>query len=279
MTLAGVDVSNWQGDVDWRQVAASGREFAITKATEGTGYVDPTLTPNWRGLRNAGMLRGSYHFARPNRNSAAAEAILFSATMAPLLEPGDVVALDLEENNGSLSQADDVAGWALRWLQLVEQRSGCNPLLYVSPSVISEYGLAARPELGAFGLWLASWGLSHMPAAPAPWDVVALWQSSATGSVPGISGDCDLDTFNGTREQFALYGLPGAVSPPPASTFSVGPGLLQAMQAHGDLPSTDELYFKSSGLDMYSEAFGAPSGARYVWVVSSNQSFRFAPSA
>jgi hypothetical protein len=65
---------------------------------------------------------------------------------------------------------------------------------------------------------------------------------------------------------------------PPPSTFAVGPGLLAAMQAHGDQPATDEIYVKSGGKDMYSEALGR-SGARYVYLFATNATHRYDPAA
>ena len=62
--------------------------------------------------------------------------------------------------------------------------------------------------LGEYGLWLASWGRSTMPPAPAPWQFVAFWQYSSTESVPGIPGEVDADYFNGPEQNIPLYGIP-----------------------------------------------------------------------
>src|SRR5437899_3151687 len=64
-TLEGIDVSHWDGTVDWAQVAGSGRAWAIAKATEGVTFLDPAFAANWAGMKAAGLVRGAYHFFRP----------------------------------------------------------------------------------------------------------------------------------------------------------------------------------------------------------------------
>src|SRR3982751_3375048 len=80
--VAGIDVSHWQGTINWASVAAAGKQFAFTKATEGTTYVDPTLATNTSGAKNAGLLTGVYHFAHPDTDTAASEAQHFVAAAA-----------------------------------------------------------------------------------------------------------------------------------------------------------------------------------------------------
>jgi hypothetical protein len=65
----GIDVASYQGYPNWTAVAAAGYQFAITKLTEGTNYVNPTFGHNWQGIKAAGMVRGVYHFARPSANT------------------------------------------------------------------------------------------------------------------------------------------------------------------------------------------------------------------
>jgi lysozyme len=69
MTLLGIDVSHWQGDVDWFAVARGNVKFAFAKASEGNVTVDPTFKQNWSGIQVADLIRGAYHFARPGRDA------------------------------------------------------------------------------------------------------------------------------------------------------------------------------------------------------------------
>ena len=122
--LHGIDVSGWQGAVDWGAVRRSGRLFAFAKATEGQTFVDSTFGANRVGMAGAGLtLRGYYHFARPDRNSAAAEANHFLRTVGPL-GPGEVPVLDLE-----VAPGPGIGDWAAEWLARVALGTGRTPVL------------------------------------------------------------------------------------------------------------------------------------------------------
>ena len=195
MTLRGIDVSNWQGVIDWKAVKASGIAFAFIKATEGTDFVDPHFLANWQGAKAAGVVRGAYHFARDNQPEA--EAAYFSAQVLPHLASGDLIALDDEVTHGLGS------AWICRWMTSAHLRLGCAPLYYANLSAIQTGALP--PVFGEFGLWLADY-TDVAPAAPAPWSLLAFWQHSSSGNVPGIVGPVDLDTFFGDSAQLAKYG-------------------------------------------------------------------------
>src|SRR5689334_1580650 len=66
--VQGIDVSHYQGVIDWNQVAEAGTAFVFIKATEGTSYVDPQFQDNWSGAKAAGLLRGAYHFFQPGED-------------------------------------------------------------------------------------------------------------------------------------------------------------------------------------------------------------------
>src|SRR5438128_310787 len=147
--LQGPDVSSWQGFVDWPQVAASGRAFAWTKATEGAWYVNPTFAYNWSGIKAAGMVRGAYHFGRPDQSAdPAADADDFLSTVGEL-QPGDLLALDLEAGAGNLLD------WALVWLEHVASQAGFKPMLYSGSWFMQPHGLTADGRLAQYPLWLS----------------------------------------------------------------------------------------------------------------------------
>src|SRR5688572_19092347 len=62
MPIQGIDVSYWQGDIDWNTVRGAGIRFAYIKATEGGDHVDPKFLDNWYAAKQAGLARGAYHF-------------------------------------------------------------------------------------------------------------------------------------------------------------------------------------------------------------------------
>lgn len=267
----GVDVASYQGYPDWAAVAAAGYAFAFTKVTEDDGYLNPTFAHNWAGIKAAGMVRGAYHFARPGLHDAATEADYCLANIADVggLEEGDILALDLEAGSGDLGR------WVLDFLHRCEETAGIRPIVYTGAWFSGPHNLAAYPEIGTYGLWLAAYQ-GQMPAAPAPWQFVAFWQHSDAGRVPGIAGNVDLNVFNGPADHIRLYGKPGVgPQPEPApSPYAVGPGILAKMAETGDSPATNERYVD----DDWSEAFGM-SGARYAYLKAVNRTFRYDPAA
>ncbi len=217
----GIDVSNNNGHIDWAAVAASGAQFALAKATEGTGFRDAFFPDNFIEMRKHGIIRGAYHFARPDRSSAEDEAAYFLRYVNSVgLKRGDLLALDLESYNGSLERASasgiGVAEWALSWLRYAEREVGFRPLVYTAGNVVRLFELARYPELGDYGLWLASWGVPTPPQAPPPWGLVAIHQYDvgAAGTVSGVAGEIDLDRYNGPIETLSLYGKPAETAPP-----------------------------------------------------------------
>src|SRR5262245_48071429 len=119
----GLDVSHFQGTVDWPQVAQAGYGFAFIKATDGITYTDPMFAQNWAGAKAAGLLRGAYHFFEAD-DDPQQQAENFLKTVS--LESGDLPpVLDVEASSTSseVSTATIVANIAV-WLQTVEQATG-----------------------------------------------------------------------------------------------------------------------------------------------------------
>lgn len=204
MSLAwGIDCSNWQGNIGWEQVAASGVQFAICKSSEGTTYRDPYFPMNWAGMGNTYLQRGAYHFAQPDQNGPDAEAAYFLDAVrdAGGLNPGDVLALDMEAGSGNLHD------WTVACLAAIEAAVGFKALLYSGAWFMSDHGLTNSTALAAHGLWIASYG--SIPQTPPYWAFSAIWQFTCEGTVPGIAGPVDLNVYNGPIESLASYGLPG----------------------------------------------------------------------
>lgn len=221
----GIDVSNWQGVVDWPAVAADGIRFAFAKATEGTFFNDPYFARNWAGAKAAGLVRGAYHFARPSASTPDAEAAFFLAAVerAGGLKVGDILVLDIEDEKYLRGGSYGTAGkWSLGFCRYIEAAVGFKPIVYTGPWYISSRGFADTPELAEFGLWLAAYQPS-MPAAPAPWPLVAFWQFTSKGRVRGVAGDCDVNVFNGAPDRIAAYGKPARPEPKPEPPTSEPP--------------------------------------------------------
>jgi lysozyme len=193
--VLGVDVSNWQPNVDWQKVYGAGARFAWLKASEGASFVDALYTRHAEDAQAAGLRVGAYHYARPGSNTADEEAAHFLTVAAPKL--GELrPVLDLEET--TLGPAGTVA-WGLRWLQLVEQRTGIRPVIYTYPYFWRDK-LASTGAFKAWPLWLASYPAATAPQVPftparllSDWPVAA-HQYTSTGTIDGISSRVDLNT-------------------------------------------------------------------------------------
>jgi GH25 family lysozyme M1 (1,4-beta-N-acetylmuramidase) len=193
----GIDVSHWQGTIDWAKVRASGRTFAFAKSTEGIGFKDSNYDRNKTGAMAQGMAFGAYHFARPGSNDPVVEADWFVDTA--MLQHGMLLpVLDLEITGGLGTAA--LTSWVKAWLQRVDQRIGAKPMIYASPSFWRNAMGDSRwfADNGYAMLWVANWGVTS-PSIPASnWGGRSwtFWQYTSDGTVPGISGRVDLDLYH-----------------------------------------------------------------------------------
>ena len=210
MPILGVDVSHYQGSPGWAAVKASGRDFCVLKATEGTGYVDPTCngTPtvpsNRRNAHAAGLIVGLYHFARAG--NAVAEAQFFLRTVGTL-QPGEFLVLDWEVPGAN------PPGWCKTWLDTVYAATGVRPLIYMNQSAVNGSNWSA--VAADYGLWLAKYDGTTAQPSVAWWGAPAMKQYSDRGSVPGV-GSCDVNVFFGGTDQLLKYGKQSGPAPQPA---------------------------------------------------------------
>lgn len=180
----GVDVSHWQGEVDWPAVAADGIDFAIVKATEGVESIDRRFAANWSGAARSGLVRGAYHFLLPGHDGAA-QARHFLRTVRP--GTGDLrPVVDVE------TPGPDLAKVLKDFLAEIRRSTGTDAIIYVSPSFWNDRLAADFPEPLPNPLWIAEYGVASPRATTrlGPW---AIWQHDRKGRIEGIDGDVDLD--------------------------------------------------------------------------------------
>ncbi len=213
----GIDVSHWQGTINWTKVDNAGVTFAFMKATEGTSYTDPKLATNWAATKQAGIYRGAYHFARPSTaaGSAAAQARYFVSKVGAtsFKSPGTLPpVLDLEATGGLGPSA--LRSWVSSWLTTTEQLTGRTPILYFSPA-FWEGHLGNSTAFTRYPLWIAHYTTASAPRVPGGWKTWTFWQRTSSGTVPGISGLVDMNRFNGTSAQIAaLANMSGGSTAP-----------------------------------------------------------------
>jgi GH25 family lysozyme M1 (1,4-beta-N-acetylmuramidase) len=197
----GIDISRWNGLVDFARVRQSGKRFVIAKATEGRLYTDDAYARNRAGAMAAGLAFTAYHFAHPDPSAgdATREADHF-ITVASLRHGMLVPALDLE--SGQVLGTAALQTWVKTWLRRVNVRLGVKPIIYTTPGFWQSYMGNTRwfADNGYQVVWVAHWD-AQTPATPASnWSGHAwtFWQYSSCGTVPGVSGCVDLDRFGGT---------------------------------------------------------------------------------
>jgi GH25 family lysozyme M1 (1,4-beta-N-acetylmuramidase) len=198
----GIDVSHWQGTIDWTKVRAAGKKFAYIKASEHTSFVDDHYATNRSKAKAAGLKVGAYHFARPSTEAgdAVAEANHFIDTARPVA--GELIpVLDLEQTGGLGTTA--LVNWTKAFLQRVYDRTGVRAAIYVSPSFWSSKlgNTNWFANNGYKVLWIAHWTTGSTPTVPADnWGSQGwtFWQYTSDGSVSGIGGRVDLNRYRGT---------------------------------------------------------------------------------
>jgi GH25 family lysozyme M1 (1,4-beta-N-acetylmuramidase) len=199
----GVDVSSYQGSsINWQSVRAAGRHFAFAKASEGTGFTDPSFTHNWPGMKAAGVLRGAYHFFRPSIGGAAqADHFVDVINAHGGIGDGDLPPVADVEVSDSRSAATVIA--ELRsFLERVQARTGRKPMIYTANFFWGEY--LGNPNFSSYPLWVANYGVScpYLPNAFASW---RFWQSTDSARVNGIPGGVDGDVFNGSIDELRAF--------------------------------------------------------------------------
>lgn len=209
LPIQGVDVSKWQGPIDWSAARAAGTRFAFIKATEGGDYIDPYFQTNWQNARAAGVQRGAYHFVywcRPAQEQAAWIIQNFPRD-ADALPP----TLDVEWNSHSktcphrLPKENAMA--VIRYLlQVMEQHTGKRPLIYTD---IPFHAEVLEGELHDYAFWIRSTAAEpHVRYNNRPWH---FWQFTTTGRVPGIGPAVDRNAFHGGEAAWQLFATTGRI--------------------------------------------------------------------
>lgn len=190
----GIDVSHYQGNIDWAKVKAAGNAFAFAKATQGVSMIDSMFAPNWKNMQNAGVVRGAYHF--------------FTAVGDPLQQAQHYInnvpnyaqadlppMLDLEDRTGAqqIGKAQLVTN-VHQWMRKVGTHFNRIPILYCDSSFASEW---LDESFAEYALFIAEYGVSA-PRLPSWADKWTFWQYSSTGIVEGVNGHVDQDKWSGT---------------------------------------------------------------------------------
>ncbi|MEU8793062.1 lysozyme [Streptomyces sp. NPDC048643] len=199
--VKGHDVSSHQKDVDWRRAKSKGAGFVYVKATESTAYRNPYFARQYDGAGAAGLLRGAYHFAVPDKSSGTAQAEYFVRNGGSWSADGRTLppALDIEYNPYArhrscygLSPAAMVR-WIREFSDEVERETDRTPVIYTTTHWWNTCTGSSRTFAARHALWLARYDAADPGALPAGWSTWTFWQHATTGSLPG-----DQDLFHGS---------------------------------------------------------------------------------
>jgi lysozyme len=200
----GVDVSKYQGNIDWEAVKDAGVAFAFIKATEGGDAADSKFLRNWTAAKAAGIPRGAYHFVywcrQPHEEIGNFESVVpvEADALPPVL---DVEATPTSRTCKRTLYREEVLADMRKMLEEMERHYGKKPIIYSSvdfyQSILHSNALAEYP------IWVRS--TKYHPTVRYGDRKWTFWQYRSDGSVPGIPGSVDQNTFHGTQEQWQAW--------------------------------------------------------------------------
>lgn len=191
----GLDVSEYQGKISWSYVDTLEQkyplDFVFIRATVGRDRKDFQFKRNWIGAKENKMIRGAYHYYRPNENSIE-QADLFIKTVK--LEKGDLPpVLDIEKlpKNQSI---DSLKKGLKRWLLKVENHYKVRPIIYTGERYYADF---LKDEFGEYLFWIANYNFYREKIE----DDWLFWQFTEKATVPGIERTVDVNIYNGDLQQ------------------------------------------------------------------------------
>lgn len=197
--VRGVDVSHYQGEIDWEVLSSQGISFAYIKATEGSFSTDERFSENWSGAGKTGLRIGAYHFFS-FETAGKTQAEIFIGTvdaLSGMLPP----AADVEPYGKFRKLTPGVLDELSVWLSEVEAHYGIRPVIYTTAGFCG----TVREAFPEHDIWIRS--VYGKPSGKTGW---TFWQYSDRAKKDGYGGDekfIDMNVFAGTEEEFRNYGI------------------------------------------------------------------------
>lgn len=209
-TVEGIDVSVYQGAIDWDAVANAGIGFAFIRTSHGLGTLDSRYADNWGEAHRVGIPRGTYQYFSPGQDPVA-QADLLIDRMGDFVDGDLPPVLDVEQADGQ-SPAQIVA--AIRaWSDRIQDVLGVLPIIYTAKYFWQD-SVGAPADFLDHPLWIANY-TTDCPLIADPWTRWAFWQYSSTGTVDGIATAVDRDVWNGSADELAGFAWPPPDDQPP----------------------------------------------------------------
>ena len=197
----GFDVSEYQSKINWEQTYHIEEAFELSyvfiRATAGEDKIDSRFEENWKGAKARQLIRGAYHYYRPNENSIE-QATNFINNVT--LQKGDLPpVLDIEKLPKTQSVARLKVGLR-NWLTAVEKHYGVKPIIYSGESYYKDF---LKEEFSAYPLWIANYNFWRNDLE-SDWQ---FWQFTEKAKIEGIDAMVDLNIFNGDKNDLLKIGL------------------------------------------------------------------------
>ena len=200
-SVLGIDVSQWQGDIDWQQVKSAGVEFALLRiggrgtGQEGKLYIDDNAQKNYAGASSAGIKVGGYFFSQAISEEEAVEEARYLLELTEGWEFQMPIVFDWEYMDDARTSditAQGIMAFAKAFCDEIAE-AGHTPMVYFNYRMLSN-GFDLE-QMADYHFWLAHYD-SEMDF---PYRV-DMWQYTASGSVPGISGNVDMNLYFPRKE-------------------------------------------------------------------------------
>jgi len=197
--LFGFDVSHYQEKIDWHSIDSVYQQFPLDfvflRATMGVDGVDKNYRTEWKKAKSRLLVRGAYHFYRPDENSLL-QAQNFIRNVQ--LEPGDLApVLDIETYPTNQS-VDSLKIGLQKWLDTVEKHYNVKPIIYSGEHFYNEL---LKDDFSDYPIWIANYNF-FVENIKDNW---TFWQFTDKGSMPEISSRIDLNIFRGNRYELKKY--------------------------------------------------------------------------
>ena len=220
----GIDVSSWQGNINFTDVKNSGIYIVYIKSSEGTNYIDPYFERNYQNAKANGLKVGFYHYVTARNTEEARNQANFFAKVISGKEPDCKLAMDFESfDNLSINEINEISKVFLETLQ-----NATNKEVVIYSNSYSARNIFSK-DLNIYPLWVANYGVSD-PAGNDKWSTWVGWQYTSTGRVNGISGNVDRNQFTDGVFLSDTSKIPEIETPNPDTpesetiTYTVKPG-------------------------------------------------------
>ena len=196
----GIDVSIYQGSINWQKVALTDIKFAFARVSDGVNK-DSYFNKNWQGMWEVGLLRGAYQFFRASQNIKQQADILLNAVDHTFGSNDLPPVIDVETNSKGLSP-EHYEEQLHTWLSYVEDALKVKPIIYTGANFWNT-AIKDTDEYKNYPLWVANYERAS-PILPQPWTNWNIWQYY-TRSVEGIKGATDADFFKGSLKDLKAF--------------------------------------------------------------------------